>query len=427
MTNIFNNQKISKKYIIYKMFSWDLLFYYAIIFLFLNRTKGFSAADIFLANAFYYLFKLVFQLFSANTVNWIGKRKAIFVGNIFVTISIFILIFCANFKMLILKNLFEAIGFTLKGLCESSYLFDSLPESEHKHDIFSKIDGKASAFYFWFDAISSVIAIFLFMFNNYLPIVITLVFSIISTFISYTFNELKIDYEISEKKKKTASLKHHILSTFRATKYMINSSRMRCLLLFSGLFSASLLIFRTYLNSFLTEINVSEQYFGYIAAAIQIISAFSANAQYYFHKTYRNRTLTVFSLPIFTAMLLTSLFTIFEFPNWLIYISLGFMILFFAINKGPYYTLIKRYLNSFTTPSFNTKVYAASGIMENTFSCILFLVSSYLLNITSTSFAMAIFSGVLLLTTLLLLDYMKPRIGLKPEQYAKKDIEYIEV
>ena len=37
----------------YKMFSWDLLFYYAIIFLFFTETKGISAADVLLAEAFY--------------------------------------------------------------------------------------------------------------------------------------------------------------------------------------------------------------------------------------------------------------------------------------------------------------------------------------------------------------------------------------
>lgn len=36
----------------YKMLSWDLLFYYAIIFLFFTQTKGISAADVLLAESF---------------------------------------------------------------------------------------------------------------------------------------------------------------------------------------------------------------------------------------------------------------------------------------------------------------------------------------------------------------------------------------
>ena len=46
---------------IYKMFAWDLLFYYSISFLFLNQEKGLSASDIFLGDSFYAMFKILSQ------------------------------------------------------------------------------------------------------------------------------------------------------------------------------------------------------------------------------------------------------------------------------------------------------------------------------------------------------------------------------
>ena len=44
----------------YKMISWDLLFYYAIIFLFFTETKGINAADVLLAESFYPIFIMIF-------------------------------------------------------------------------------------------------------------------------------------------------------------------------------------------------------------------------------------------------------------------------------------------------------------------------------------------------------------------------------
>lgn len=53
-------EKNRKIFPIYKMFSWDLLFYYSISFLFLSQAKGLSASDIFLGDAFYAIFKIIF-------------------------------------------------------------------------------------------------------------------------------------------------------------------------------------------------------------------------------------------------------------------------------------------------------------------------------------------------------------------------------
>ena len=41
-----------KLYYLYKIFSWDLLFYYAISFLYLNSYHGLSAAEIIFADAY---------------------------------------------------------------------------------------------------------------------------------------------------------------------------------------------------------------------------------------------------------------------------------------------------------------------------------------------------------------------------------------
>lgn len=67
----------AKLFPIYKMFSWDLLFYYSINFLFLTQAKGLSASTILFGDSFYYIFKLIFQIPCVNIVEFMGKRRAL--------------------------------------------------------------------------------------------------------------------------------------------------------------------------------------------------------------------------------------------------------------------------------------------------------------------------------------------------------------
>ena len=64
-----------KIYPFYKMFSWDLLFYYSIIYLFLNQVKGLSTSDILFADSFFPLFKVIFQIPAVSVVE--KDRKSV--------------------------------------------------------------------------------------------------------------------------------------------------------------------------------------------------------------------------------------------------------------------------------------------------------------------------------------------------------------
>lgn len=73
----------AKIYPIYKMFSWDLLFFYSIQYLFLTTTKGINASDILKVDAFYPLFIIIMQLPSAICSEFLGRKKSIVIGNLF--------------------------------------------------------------------------------------------------------------------------------------------------------------------------------------------------------------------------------------------------------------------------------------------------------------------------------------------------------
>ena len=97
------------------------------------------------------------------------------------------------------------------------------------------------------------------------------------------------------------------------------------------------------------------------------------------------------------------------------------------IIKGPYYTIQKRYLNSFSSPSMASKIYSANSLVESLFRTVICYVASLLLGVVSTTYSIIIIGCVFTIIFIFVLDYMKDKIGLKPEEYNKKDINFTEV
>lgn len=413
-----NNMRI---FPIYKMFAWDLLFYYAIIFLFLTQVKGFSVSEVLLADSFYAIFRVLFQISCVKFVDSFGKQKSLLIGNLFVSISILGIILGNGLLILTLLFLIQAIGDNLKGLCEPTILHDSIPQSSSSSKIYSKIDGKGRSLYFMFDAISSVLTGFLYVLNPYIPMIMCFVFCLISTILALALNEPITN---SKKEEKSIGFIAYYKDIFITFKQIIKSNRLKSLLLFGLFFSGILSVFGTLRSSILVDIGMPKQYFGIIIAGMQIISSISAIKQNWFHKKLRNRALSWFSLSIVSSFILVGLLVICNISFTVSVVACLIPIILVGIVKGPYYTLIQRYLNSFSNPNVNTKIFAISSLLENSGRILLSLFASFLLGITSTSYAFIIIGLIFFIIFIFLLNYMKTKVGLNPEEYPEEDLVF---
>lgn len=416
----------AKIFPIYKMFSWDLLFYYSVNFLFLTQAKGFSTSNALLLDALYTVFKFISQIPSINIVEIIGKRKSIILANISITISILCLIFSKELWHAVLSNAFMGFGYSLKGICDSVFLRDCITVKEHPGTAFTNLDGKGSAYWYFFDAITAISCGFLFVFNNYLPMILCLAMCITSCILAFNFKP----YETSSNKEKlqeSGSYKQYFKDLKVAFRNIFKSRRLKALFLFSGMFAAILAIRSTIASSLFNEIGIKEEYFGIIFAVLTTFSAISSRFQNFFHKKLRNQLLTYFALVFSISLIVIGVTSMFS-KNF----TFTICIVLFAyslqyIIKGPYYTIIKRYLNSFSTPNMATKIYSVNILVESLFSSIICYLASILLDFTSTASAVAILGCVFMIAFIFILDYMKDKIGLKPEEYKKSDINFTEV
>jgi len=404
-----------KLYSIYRVFSWDMLFYYAIIYLFLTIEKDVTPPQFLQFDAFYILFRFVFQIPGTLTVQKFGKRKALILSNVILVIHMLFIIFAKNFGMLIFSQVLCAIGFNIKAICETDMLYDSISADEKRGSIFAKIDGKATSRYYYVDAISAIASGFLFVINPYIPMILCFVFLLITFFLSTRFEEIHPEKGKLEIKEELKNIKYGFKSIFK-------SKRLKSLLIFNGLFVGLIKILQSIRNTVLVEVGMPNQYFGIIFAVMGIIAGISARNQGKIHDKYRNKTLTVLALPTAISCLITGFVLLSNFKAELKIVIVLIMFALQYITKGPYYVIMRRYFNNFTTSEKRIKISTTNIFCENAIASLLIFAASSILEFVNIDYTSIIVGCVFTIGFVLLLDIMKKTVGLKPEEYSKKEI-----
>ena len=404
---------------IYKTVSWDLLFYFPIIFLFLTQVKGLTPAEVLFADAFYTLANTFWQLPITSLVDRIGKKNCLIIGNILYALSILAMIFMKDFYELLLIQFIYALGYSIKGICESNILYDSLPASKKRGKVFAAIDGKSSSYFYIFDGISSIIAGFTFAINGYIPMVLCFICCVSSTIISFKFRHTVI----KEEKVKPISLKKYSKQLKDSMKFFKKSDRIRLLILLNAVFMGLILGIVNLRSSMLSEMQVPEIYFGIIFALLQFSAAITARNSERFHKALRNKVLGFLTFPVTISCIIIG----FIGTDPLSKSSLVLIFLLYLVQyafKGPYNALMTRYLNNFTNKTIRPKITALSKLTLNLFTACISLTCAFLLKFTTTANTFIIIGCIMTIVAVLILDKMKDRVGLKPDQYSKEDLKY---
>lgn len=407
-----NNLKL---YPLYRTFGLDLFFYYAIIYLFLTIEKQITPAQVLQFEAFYVLFKFIAQIPSTLLIRKIGKRKSLIFANLILAIHILVIMFAIDFNMLLVSQVLCAFGFIIKATCESDMLYDSLEHGEKRGNIFAKEDGKAYSRYYYIEAIASVLSGFLFVVNPYIPMILCTIIMFIVFFISTKFED------IQERKEKLGVVKElkNIRVSFRQ---ILKSKRLRTLVMFNAIYIGLQRILSTLRNNTLTFVAVPKQYFGVISAITGIISGVGSKNQWRIHNKYRNKTLAFLSLPTVFSCLLLGFLLLINIPYE---VMITIILLIFAVQyalRGPYYILIKQYLNNFTNSEKRVKISTANNLVENLIASILVFIASWILDVFNVQYTLIIVGCVMTIVIVLMLDYMRGTVGLKMEEYGKKEI-----
>ena len=413
-------QEIAMKYNrrifpLYKGFGWDPLFYSAIIFLFLTEVKGIAPAKVMYAESIYSFFLILLQIPATILIERIGSRKALILGTLFATIQIIMMIFIHNFILLMIAYFMSAFGDAIKDIARNTLLYDSTKVCNGKNS-FANINAKGSSICYVLSATTSLFTGYLFVVNPYIPLVLSSIMSLLAVIIAYRFEEVEIE------NRKVTTIVDSIKDMKQGFRFILKSKRLKALFLFTSLFVGVLMMISTYEKSLLTQLGVKPQYFGIIFALLTLVQCFSVKYQNKIHNTWKNKTLTFISVPIFISFILVGIITNLNlnFIFTIIIVLLAFFIQHFF--RGPYWILEDKYVTNFTNSNIRTKILSISNLLKNVGQILISFLGGLLLEFYTTSISYLIVGIIGLFVIILVLIYMKTRIGLAPEEYDKKEI-----
>ena len=180
-------------------------------------------------------------------------------------------------------------------------------------------------------------------------------------------------------------------------------------------------------SSIMQDIGIPSEYFGIIFAVLGLISGIAAKNEFRVHKKFRNKTLASLALPlVFSCIILGVVCQVSS--NFVLNVSIVLiMFLIQYIVRGPFYPLIKQYLNNFTTVSLRNKISSSFNLLENILRFAITFIASALLRITTTANTFTVLGCLLAVVVILMLDNMKTKVGLRPDQYSARDKNILEL
>ena len=403
-----------KLYPLFRMLSFDFLFFYTIDFLFLTQVKNISPAQIILVDSLYALFGIIWQIPANVILDKTSRKFSLVLGNFLNCVYILLIILSKNIYHIAIAECVCSLGFALKDMASPAILNESIPETKRRGHIFAKLNGKAISGYYILNAISLIISGFLFSMNGYLPISICFGITIFSFLLSITFIEPLKNKNLHLVENQTnLNSDEDEVSLREAFKFISKSGRLKSLILYSSLMSSFIAILTSSQVYLIEELNLNSGYIGIIFLFLGIISAIAAKRQNKFQEKFKNKTLTVIAIGISLSIMTSTIGYIFKFP---IIITLIITVFCYSIKyaaNGIYQVLILKYLSNFANESIDSKIYSIQLLSVSICNAILGIAASYLFDYIESYYAMLILATCFLVLFIFSLIYMNNKLRSK--------------
>lgn len=397
---------------LYRVFAYDYLFYTVIVFLFQTQTKGLNVGDVMHISAFYAVFSGIMQIPCNYLVEFIGLKKSMILGNVFLIIHCIMYIFSPSLKFFIIAEFFCAVGFCLKNVSESPLLYSSLKRNGRERE-FGKIEGKSVSKFFYIEALTSCFVGYLFTFNNYLPIILTLTSLIISLVLSTKFTDMPISRDED---------KQGIKEYLNGMKLVLKSRRVISIFLYVFIVTGVIEVAKTLQKSSVVNLGVGAEKYSLIFALLTFCMGLGSSMQYRIEKFTKRKTLTIIGFMVTLLLVFLGLFmNVFSVSKFLIY-SVIIILVLQNLLQGTYRISVKKYLTNFTTSSIRSKIYSVFYIFEAIGKAVMLFISGYIIDRVGDNYTAIIIGLVGFLLVLYATEFMKKRLGLDAKNYTEDDI-----
>lgn len=414
-------RKNAQLYPIYKMFAWDLLCYYSIEYLFLTITKGITPSQVLVISAVYTISKVILQIPAVIISEYLGKKKSIMLGNLLVLFNIILLIIAPNFLIICISEFISALGWNIKAICDGNLLYDSVA-TKGGDGLYTELETKGGIGYYIFDAALSIMAGYLFVINNNIPMIICALCVLIAFMISCKFKDI---YPVNKEKRKTIGkfIKEYKTDIVSSLQFIKKSRRIKSYLLFGALFYAILRIMDTYKSNLLTDSGIQSEQYSIIIAVLSLIAAVSVGFAQKIQDRFKNKTLSFISITYLLSWVAIGTIALTMTNN----IAIPFILMLYVVNRicdSQWYIVRGKYLKNFTRPESREKITFTYELITSLAGGLAALLGAVILEITDIRHAIILVALGGLALMVIVLDYMRTRFGLKPKEYKKEDIKF---
>ncbi|MBK1467860.1 MFS transporter [Parvimonas parva] len=297
------------------------LVFYAPVALLIRTSRGVSISEFFILQAILSFGIFIFEIPFGIITDKIGYKNSIIISHFSMLLARIILLFSFSFEFFVLEAILEAVGFAFASGTIIGYEYEII--GEENFAVKSSVLGNYSTVGF----IASTIS-FYFM-NKYFGQNFLIIFTIISTFISFLFT-LFLEKEKSFEKDDTKLNFKSILN-----KYLI------IFMLFNGMISITFILINFFYVVILQNINLSENYMTFVILLYSVIGLLSPKIIKIFGEVKLKRNLFIFLT--MSSVLLISLILI---KNIFVILPMTFLPMLIGIVETYFSKVENRYVDS---------------------------------------------------------------------------------
>ena len=348
-------------------------------------------------------------------IETLGNKKSTVICNLLIIFSLLIYIVSQNVVHIIIGDFIYAFGVCIKNISEGNLIYAYLKRKDGNLDRMNDIYGKTSSRYLFLDAITGLSSGILFIINPYLPIILAIIFFIIPTYLSCQLDEVEVDNNVGSHK---VVLKEH----FKDIKRILYSKRLIALFLYAAMFAGIIKLTFKYYQAYLTVYQFDARIFGIVYTMITLIKAISSYKQDKIENLNKRRILKIISLPYVIGFIIIGLISTFNSNSLIVLIPFLLILCMQGISMGVYDIYMKRYLSTFVNMKNRTLIITIGNIVENLGRFIVLFIGGIILDnmkIQTSYILIGIVSTVIMLA---IVNFMKKRVGLNPEEYKETDI-----
>lgn len=386
-------EKNVRLYYFYSTFA-ELLILGPILVLFLTA-KGLTFTEIMLLQSISSISVFFFEVPTGAVADKLGRKYSILLGAFLWAIGLLLYVLGKGFLVFALSEIIFSLGSAFKSGADNALIYDSLKMLKKEKE-YQKVEGKARSYSLYAQAIGSVLSSFLYEININLPLIVSIIFMLVTVAVTLMFKEP----EVEGKEGKYG--KNYIKQIKESGSYILNHKKLKAIVFFSMIF---FIFYRTgfwYFQPYMEGVNIPVKYFGIIFFIFNITAAFISKRSSYIMEKTKPKTLTFMSALMIVSFLMLG--TVRVWPG-------VFAILLQQAARGLYRPVTTKYLNKHIPSDKRATILSFHSLCTNLAVAVAFPLMGILKDNSDIFTTHLILSVTMLVLTLIGIKYMNGKLG----------------